>query len=97
MFETANNIYQNSNKSKRLNEIGRDIVTKFQNALSKFLPAISLVLLGVTALGICYAVASVNPTYLYQLAPALAIILMVFMLRFFSIPMKMKTKEESNK
>jgi hypothetical protein len=93
MSETANDIYQNNNKNKSLSEVGVDLFAKFQNGLGKFRPEISLALLGVAASGLFYVIVSFNSIYLYKLAPALAIISMIMMLRFFSIP----AKEESKK
>lgn len=97
MSETANNFYQNREKSKSLSEVGVDLIAKFQNVLSKFRPAISLALLGVAAMGLFYVIVSVNPIYVYKLAPAVAIISMVLILRSFSIPIKVESKHEDNK
>jgi len=97
MSETANKIYQSRNESKSLNEVAIDVLSKFQAALTKFLPAITLALIGIVSSVLFYAIVSLNPTYIYQLAPALAIILMVGVLRFFSIPVKVQSKQESNK
>ena len=97
MSETANNIYQNSEKSKSLNEVGVDLIAKIQNVLSKFRPAISLALFGAVAMGLFYVIVSVNPIYVYKLAPAFAIISMVLILRSFSIPIKVESKKENNK
>ncbi|MFT6027106.1 MAG: hypothetical protein ACI8P5_001365 [Bacteroidia bacterium] len=97
MSKTAHNICQNRGKSKSLNEVGLDLLNKFQSILTTLRPAVSLAIIGISAAGLLYAVAIVKSAYLYQLAPALAIILMVLVLRFFSIPIKVQSKEESNK
>ena len=93
MTKTVMNIYQTRIKSRFLTDIGMDVQNRSRSILAAARPALSLSLYGLVATALFFAIVSLNPTYLYQLMPALAIIGMALLLRALSVPIQSRSSK----